>query len=195
MKELENLTKENLTINIVWANLFGFLILTPVLFLYGIPFYFIWHHQYPVDRIGAYMDNIWVNMLPAVPVILAGIIMKELIHGITWSFYTKHGSKSIRYGMRWKMLTPYCHCKEPLKVKHYVLGAIMPGLLLGVLPAIVALVQGNLAMLIFAIFFTVAAAGDFLMVHLLRKEDRESWVQDHPSEMGCYIYRSEEKIA
>jgi hypothetical protein len=191
MENLKNYKKENLTIDIVWANLFGFLMLTPVVFVYGIPFYFIWHHQYPVDRIGAYMDNIWVNMLPAVPVILAGIIMKELIHGITWSFYTKHGSTSIRYGVRWKMLTPYCHCKEPLKVKHYVLGAIMPGLLVGVLPAIFALIKGNLPLLIFAIFFTVAAAGDFLMVHLLRKEDRESWVQDHPSEMGCYLYRNE----
>ncbi|GET23272.1 DUF3267 domain-containing protein [Prolixibacter denitrificans] len=194
MKELENLTKENLTINIVWANLFGFLMLAPVVFVYGIPFYFIWRHQYPADRIGEYMDNLSVHIMPLVLIILAGIILHELIHGITWSFFTKRGFKSIRFGVMWKMITPYCHCKEPLKVKHYVLGAIMPGLLVGVLPAIIALIKGNLPLLIFAIFFTVAAAGDFLMVHLLRKESRESWVQDHPSETGCYIYRSEEKV-
>ncbi|GET29144.1 hypothetical protein [Prolixibacter sp. SD074] len=33
-------------------------------------------------------------------------------------------------------------------------------------------------------FFTVAAAGDFLMVHLFRKENRESWIQGHSSEIG-----------
>lgn len=197
MEDFINYRKENLTIDIVWANLFGFLLIAPIVFVYGIPFYFIWHHHYPVDRLGEYMDSIGVAGLGGgfglfLLLLMGGIIAHELIHGITWSFYTKRGFKSIRFGMMWKMITPYCHCKEPLKVKHYVLGAIMPGVLLGVLPGVVALSTGSLALLLFAIFFTMAAAGDFLMVHLLRKESRESWVQDHPSETGCYIYRKEE---
>jgi hypothetical protein len=40
------------------------------------------------------------------------------------------------------------------------------------------------------IFFTVAAAGDFLVIKLLLKESKEDWTQDHPSEAGCYIYRA-----
>jgi hypothetical protein len=35
-----------------------------------------------------------------------GIILHELIHGITWAKYTKDGFKSIRFGVLWKFLTP-----------------------------------------------------------------------------------------
>jgi hypothetical protein len=34
-----------------------------------------------------------------------GIILHELIHGITWAKYTKDGFKSIRFGVLWKFLT------------------------------------------------------------------------------------------
>jgi hypothetical protein len=38
-------------------------------------------------------------------------------------------------------------------------------------------------------FFTMAAAGDFMIINLIRKENKIDFVQDHPSEAGCYIYR------
>ena len=65
----------------------------------------------------------------------------------------------------------------------------MPSIILGLLPAIVAIYIGNFGLLLFGIFFTMAACGDFLVINLLRKENMKSFVQDHPSEAGCYIYR------
>ena len=125
--------------------------------------------------------------------IIGGIIIHELIHGLVWSIYAKNGFRSIKFGVIWKMLTPYCHCKEPLLVKHYIIGAIMPAIILGFLPALYAMIVGDFGWLIFGIFFTMAAAGDFLIIDLLRKENRNDLVQDHPSEAGCYIYRKSER--
>jgi hypothetical protein len=105
--------------------------------------------------------------------------------------YTKNGFKSIKFGVLWKVLTPYCHCSEPLKVKHYITGAIMPAIILGFLPFVYSLFTGNALWLFFGIFFTMSAVGDFLIVNLVRKENMNSLVLDHPSEVGCYVFRKE----
>ena len=121
--------------------------------------------------------------------IVAGIVLHELIHGITWAIFTKNGFRSIRFGVLWKYLTPYCHCKEPLKIKHYLAGAITPAIFIGFIPAIVGIIIGSESLTVYGMIFTVAAIGDFMIIHLLRKENRNDYVQDHPSEAGCYIYR------
>lgn len=118
-----------------------------------------------------------------------GIVVHELIHGITWVRFAKNGFKSIKFGILWKMLTPYCHCMEPLKVRQYRIGAITPAIFLCFIPSIITLIVGNLGLLIFGIFFTMAAAGDFLVIQMISKEKRDDLVEDHPSEAGCYIYR------
>jgi len=118
-----------------------------------------------------------------------GIILHELIHGLTWARYTEKGFKSMKFGVLWTMLTPYCHCKEPLRVRQYLVGAIMPAIFLGLIPAVISILIGNLGILVFGIFFTMVAAGDFLIINLLRKEKMDNLVQDHPSEAGCFIYR------
>ena len=60
-------------------------------------------------------------------------------------------------------------------------------LIVGVIPAIVALFIGSLPMLAWGIFFIAAAAGDIWMTWLLTKENPKSMVLDHPSEAGFYI--------
>ena len=88
-------------------------------------------------------------------------------------------------------MTPYCHCKEPLKVKHYIIGAITPAIFLGFIPSVLAIVIGNIGILIFGVFFTMAACGDFLVINLIRRGNKDDLVQDHPSEAGCFIYRKD----
>jgi len=60
---------------------------------------------------------------------------------------------------------------------------------LGLVPGILSIAIGSKSMLIFGILFTMVAAGDILIIHKLRKEKTDDFVQDHPSEVGCYIYR------
>ncbi|HPR33193.1 MAG TPA: DUF3267 domain-containing protein [Prolixibacteraceae bacterium] len=120
------------------------------------------------------------------------MVAHELIHGVVWALAASRGFRSISFGILWKLVTPYCHCREPLQVKHYILGALMPALVLGFIPAIIALITGRLGLLIFGIFFTIAAVGDFMVIWLLRNEHRNTWVEDHPSEAGCFIYRKKE---
>ena len=191
MQDLENYKREKLTIDIEWTNKFGFLIMIPITLLFGLPYYLIWKPSLDLKVLLGDIEpqGVWLGFALTFAMLILGIVLHELIHGITWAIFAKRGFKSIRFGVIWKMLTPYCHCKEPLNVRQYILGAITPAIILGVIPAIVAILTGNLGMLAFGIFFTMAAAGDFLVVNLIRKENKDDLVQDHPSEAGCYIYR------
>ena len=185
--------KEKLTINLYWANIFSFLILVPIALIFGLPYYLLW-----IDDIDAFF-SLWKDKISSIGLLgfllvpIFGVIIHELIHGVTWARYTDNGFKSIKFGILWKMLTPYCHCKEPLRVKHYVMGAIAPAIILGFIPSVVAIIIGNFGLLIFGLVFTVVAAGDFLIINLLRKENKDDFVEDHPSEAGCYIYRKIKK--
>ena len=191
MQDLENYVKEKLTIDLVWANVFGILILIPIVLIYGLPFYFIWRPEYDIKQFLDGVEPIWLILkcLMIFGVMVLGIILHELIHGLFWAKFAKEGFKSIKFGVLWEMFTPYCHCKEALNVRQYIIGAIAPAVFLGIVPAIVAIIIGNSGLLIFGMFFTMAAAGDFLVINLIRKESSSDLVQDHPSEAGCYIYR------
>jgi len=191
MQDLTSYKKEKITVNIVWANIFGFIVLIPTLICFALPYYLIWgfdgdfiHHISSSEA-----PQIIFGSLRLVLVLLLGIIAHELIHGLVWAFFASKGFRSISFGVIWELLTPYCHCKEPLTVRQYIWGAMAPAVLLGVLPALVALWTGLQGWLLFGVFFTVAGSGDFLVVNSLRKENKSDLVQDHPSEAGCYIFR------
>lgn len=191
MHDLANYKKDRLTIDLVWANIFAFVISIPIFLIFGFPYYLIWGSNLDLKHL---MDNIVpkdmaYGGLIAFGTLILGIIVHELIHGIAWARFAGNGFKSIKFGVLWKMLTPYCHCKEPLTVRQYIIGAIAPAIILGFLPSIIAVLTGSLGLLIFGIFFTITAGGDFLIINLIRKEGKDDLVLDHPSEIGCYIYR------
>lgn len=190
--ELPGYVREKRTIDLGKANGVALLGLLPITAGYVLPFYLLWGHRYTWEGVKASLDNSlgaayggW-----ALLILLGGIVVHELIHGITWAMYAKSGFRSIRFGVLWKMLTPYCHCKEPLQVRHYMIGALMPAIILGFAPAVLAMALGSAKLLAFALFFTVAAMGDFMIIQLIRKEPAGTLVLDHPSEAGCYVFRA-----
>ena len=67
----------------------------------------------------------------------------------------------------------------------------MPAIVLGIVPSIVAMIIGNFPLILFGMFFTFAASGDFLIVWMLCKENNRSMVLDHPSKIGCIIFDEE----
>ncbi|MBK7741006.1 MAG: DUF3267 domain-containing protein [Saprospiraceae bacterium] len=159
------------TIDIYRANIYGFLILIPVSAMYLLPYYLVWQKIPAIGSILSDQGHPPIRVLIyTIVALVAGVVLHELIHGITWSFFTRHGFRSIRFGIMSKALTPYCHCKEPLSKNQYILGAIMPSILLGVIPGIWAIAMGNAVALYWGVFFTIAAVGDFMIISLIRKD-------------------------
>jgi len=186
---------EEVTIDATKANIKALTLMLPIAAMVGGPFYAIWHEHLTIEAIRSFIGNnkTWITYgtLIGFLVMIAGIVAHELIHGITWARYSKGGFSTIRFGVFWKELTPYCHCSEPLTVRHYVTGALMPAIILGFIPSLISFFTGNVFVLAFGLFFTVAAAGDFMIINMLRKEKDNDFVQDHPSKIGYYIFRRE----
>lgn len=189
-----NNDKELHLIDLNDASKAGCWVTVPVLLFYFLPFYFLWYPKYG-DNFWEVVFN-WEWQVPAfmylvvlIAVMVLGIILHELIHGVFWAVFAKKGWKSIQFGLIKEHFTPYCHCTEPLKVKHYVVGGLMPLIILGIIPGVWAWFNGNIYLLLFGFFFTVSAIGDVLVINMLRKFPKNSYVQDHPNEAGFYVYR------
>ncbi len=179
------------TISIEKANKLGLLLLIPVFVVFTALHILLWKNElasyFQTDFTPFTLMKDFGLFFAAM---LIGIVLHELIHGISFAMFADKRFRSIRFGVIWKYLTPYCHCTEPLQIKHYKFGAIAPAIVLGLIPAIIGLIIGKYAVTFFGIFFIVAAIGDFMIIHLLRDEKPTDYAQDHPSEAGCYVFRN-----
>lgn len=127
------------------------------------------------------------GILIAVGLFLLGIVLHEAIHGVVWAVWGTGSFSTIKFGMNIRALAPYAHATVPMKASAYRLGAFSPAFVLGIIPAIGGLFTGNLAATLFGIIFTAAAAGDFLVLWLIRRLPSDALVGDHPTRAGCIV--------
>jgi len=173
-----NETKRDVSISMSEASLKAMLLVVPIALLQVAPFF--WLHPFPVLPSNA-------NMTAFGFLLIFGILLHELIHMFAWSLFARKSLGAFKLGFQWKALTPYAHCKEPMDIRPYRIGAFAPGLLLGILPWLISLFTGDILLMAFGFLYTVAASGDFLILWLIRDIKPNTLVEDHPTNAGCYI--------
>jgi hypothetical protein len=189
---IENYLKKEYTLSAAKANIRALFIVLPILLVYILTYSLIWPEQFSLTALKGLLIvyKTWILFLPFILllIIILGAMLHEMLHGYTWALFCENGLKSIKYGMCWALLTPYCHCQEVLSLRAYMLGGVMPGLLMGLLPAFVGLVFGSIPVFLFGVLFSMAASGDLLVLWMLRHQTRTALVQDHPDLIGCYVF-------
>ena len=126
--------------------------------------------------------------------LFALIVIHELIHGITRAIFAKDGWKAISFGFIAKYLTPYCACKEPLTKFGYIIGAMMPTIILGIIPMIVAIAIGNAVVFGIAFLMILSGGGDMLTSFKLltfKTNGKKSIYIDHPYLVGLTAFVKE----
>lgn len=189
----DSLQRIELSVTAAEANIKALAFAFPVMVLLLVPYVLLWPEQFSSEAIASVVKEHGARIL-FLPLLLMlvfipGAVVHELLHGLTWAAFCKRGIQSIRYGVYWRALAPYCHCEEVLPLRPYVLGGMMPGIVMGILPAIAGIIWGNLWVFSFGLFFTLAAAGDMLVLWMLRHCHATDLVQDHPEKVGCYVLR------
>lgn len=172
-----------LTVGIVKANVFAVVLLIPLLIV-GIGLFLL------INR-GAGRGFAGINPILFFVLLFALIVIHELIHGLSWAMFAEHHWKDIEFGFMKQYLTPYCTCGVPLSKGQYIFGALMPLVLLGLIPMLVGILTGSLQTLLMGIIMADAAAGDILIVwKILRyRSGAESIVYiDHPTQAGGVIF-------
>lgn len=123
------------------------------------------------------------------PALLILFVLHEVIHGLVWGLFA--GLRSIRFGVIWKMLTPYCTCSSVLGKWQYVLGAAMPTILLGFLMSFIAIYMDNILLSVLSLFMILGGGGDLLIILKLLSHPtrgKEVLYIDHPYECGLVAF-------
>ena len=176
---------KELTIGIVKANVYAILMALPLCLVTVIPF--IW-----VNRGKLYFEgNPLVSMVLYVIVLAVLIVVHELIHGLTWSIFAEDHFKSIEFGFMKEYMTPYCTCTVPLKKGAYIAGALMPLVILGIIPSVIAIFTGSFFLLAIGFVMILSAGGDIMIVLKLlsyKSGAADVLIYDHPTQAGSVIF-------
>ena len=181
MEEKGYQTKE-LTIGIVFANVMAMILGAPLIALSFIGF---------IQVNGEVQGVLDLHMLLLLLVFFVLIVVHELIHGATWAMFTKNHFKSISFGVVWQYLTPYCCCREVLHMWQYILGALMPTIILGIVPCVIAIISGSTFLLVLGCLMILGGGGDLTIVLkmiLYRSDKKEKVFLDHPYECGMVVF-------
>jgi hypothetical protein len=133
---------------------------------------------------GAVRFTRWYEL---VPVFAALIVMHELLHAAGFILLGRVQRSAIRFGFQWKTVTPYAHCSVPVAAGQYRMAVALPGLLLGLVPCIIAVTIGSGWLLIWGVLMSMAAGGDVAILWAIRTVDRDAPVLDHPTKAGCLV--------
>ncbi len=172
-----------LTVSIIKANWFAILLLIPLFVVGGGLFY--------LKNRGLGDERLISSLLIFFGAYLVLIVVHELIHGVSWSLFAEHHWKDIAFGFMKQYMTPYCSCRVPLSKGQYIFGALMPLILLGIVPMLVGILIGSWLITLLGIVMADAAAGDILIVWNLlkyRSEAKEIVYMDHPTQAGGVVF-------
>jgi hypothetical protein len=152
--------------------------------------------------VGAFVPFIaiygWAQLFetPSSPLLTLGILLgamllltiaHELIHALTWVWAGNLAWQNVSFGIKWKTLMPYAHINAPISARAYRWGAVMPGLLTGVIPSLIALITGNGLLMLFGAAMFAGAVGDTIVLWIIRDVPANAEVLDHPDAVGCYV--------
>lgn len=180
----EGYEAKDLTIGVVYANIMALVLMLPIAAVFTVIYININGFE------GMFEISIR-NYLIFIISLFVLIVVHELIHGLFWGIFAKSHFKAIEFGIIVKMLTPYCCCKEILTKSQYIIGGIMPTVILGIIPSIVAIFINSGLLFIIGIIMIVSGGGDAtILLKILRyKSDKKELVyMDHPYECGLVVF-------
>ena len=184
--EAQGYQRKELTVGIVAANVFAVLLGIPVIIV-GLILFFLRH----AEHLGSAISLMGRASLLLVVVFFALIVVHEGIHGLTWSIFAENHLKDIEFVFMKEYLTPYCTCKCPLSKGKYIIGALMPLIILGIIPMAVGIAAGSMLLLLIGIIMVLSAGGDIMIVmNIMKYKSRSEDVLylDHPTQAGGVIF-------
>ncbi len=175
--------ERDLSVSLAAANLRSIIFaLPPVVLVFALYVLFWGRPHFSINLTG---------VLIMIVLFITGVVLHEAIHGLVWALRGTRSFSTIKFGMNIRALAPYAHATVPMSASAYRLGAFSPAFVLGVIPSIAGIVTGNLPATLYGMVFLAAAAGDFLVLWLIRHVPPDALVKDHPTRAGCLLLDEE----
>lgn len=126
----------------------------------------------------------WIVVLVG---IATGIPLHEFLHSIGFRHFGRADRQDISFGFNFKAFAPFVHCSVPVTVRCYRLAAMLPGLVLGVIPLALGIAVDSGQLFAIGYVLLLAAIGDGFLLILLHDLDDEQLVLDHKSKPGFVV--------
>ncbi|MBL0175226.1 MAG: DUF3267 domain-containing protein [Ignavibacteria bacterium] len=170
------------TISMVAANLIAIGLLPLFVAVLLLPFWLVWGSAV----LGAGFRSV-ARLEVMIPLFLGLVVVHEGLHAAGFLGFAHVRREDIRFGINWKALSPYAHCRAAVRAGAYKLAVALPGFVLGVVPAVIGLLTGDAWLALWGFFMVIAAAGDVAILWAIRGVPRDAIVRDHPSRAGCQV--------
>jgi len=168
----------------IWGGIVGGLAASS---LVAAPLWFGFEAKWGAGRFAAGWWALSENVGRFAAILVASAVIHELLHAIGWTVAGRKPWRTIRFGFHWFSLSPYAHLTVPMAAGPYRVGVVLPGVVLGLIPAIVALVTGNGVWLAYGLTMILAAGADLVVLVLLLRVPGDRLVQDHPRRVGVVV--------
>ena len=174
---------KDLSISALSANLYAIpIVLLSIIFLV-FPFVLFWDWQTFTKG----FLSIYLALPYFIIAFVLGCFLHEILHALGFLIFGKLKISQVKIGIIWKFITPFAHCRIPLEASVYRVALLLPAIILGIVPSIIAIIIGKSWLLIYGTLFTVLPGGDFLILWIIRKVKSNELVKDHPERCGCFI--------
>ncbi len=176
------------SISFTKANIIG--VIFPLPFMILATGGFVFFHNIIWITPGLFIKQIRIDYYWFLLAILGGVILHELLHGITWIILSRTSFRNLKFGFHWPTLSPFAHLKIPIRARAYRFGSAIPMIVLGFIPCIVAIVTGSVVLLLCGLLFILGAGGDAAVLWIIKNIDPHTLVMDHPTRVGCYVKKN-----
>lgn len=173
------------TISMVTANVIALALLPVLLAVFLLPFRWLWEKP----LINWQELSSLAALAVILPAFLVGVAVHELLHAAGFVWAGKAPISTVKFGILWRALAPYAHCRAPITAAAYRISLALPGILLGLVPGLLGLAIGAGWLLMWGVMMSVAAAGDLAVLLAIRAVSGDSLVLDHPSKAGCLVLK------
>jgi hypothetical protein len=157
-------------------------VLSLTLFILGFVPYLLTWRKFPLTTSFGETLLLLVN-------VVALVVLHEAVHAIGWVLFGRLPLSAITFGIDRKTLSPYAHSRLPMRMWGYRIGAVLPGIVTGLLPALYGAAANSAFWSWAGAVLLSGAAGDLYVLWLLRDLPGDAQVLDHPQKAGCYVLR------
>lgn len=116
-------------------------------------------------------------------------VFHEALHAFPAMVWGKVPWSSIHFGFKWLGITFcfYCHVDRPQKIGAYRIFVLFPLIVTTPIAGLILWLDPSIWALVFFGITIAGCAGDVMILFKIRRVENDKWVQDHQTEMGCYI--------
>ena len=133
--------------------------LLPHLLLWGPP----WHASSGSWH-GVGAPDMRIRGVGLVAVLPLSIVTHEFLHMVGYVWFGKAAWHQVRFDIRWRSLVVYARCRAPLTQRALVLAAVLPAVVLGVLPSAAGIATGTWWLTAYGFTMLVVASGDLTLI-------------------------------